>query len=133
MITRCWSIQNQGFLPVSVISPEVPLETWLGMYLCYLTFMYMWRPVVFQVRVAGSKVTMMDVSATLREGKSCRNLPYGPLVASKMAKKPEFQVQLRYKSPWKNSFFPPKKKCIGFWFPEVPRKHLYSDKVIGRR
>ena len=27
---------------------DVPLETWLGMYLCYLTFMYMWRPVVFQ-------------------------------------------------------------------------------------
>ena len=92
MITRCWSksIQNQGFLPVSVISPEVPLETWLGMYLCYLTFMYMWRPVVFQVRVAGSKVMMMDVAATLRRGKSGRNLPYDPLVASKMAKKREF-------------------------------------------
>lgn len=77
---------------------------------------------MFQVRVAGSKVTMMDVSATLREGKSCRNLPYGPLVASKMAKKPEFQVQLRYKSPWKNSFFPRKKNASDFGFRRSPRE-----------
>lgn len=54
---------------------------------------------MFQVRVAGSKVMMMDVAATLRRGKSCRNLPHGPLVASKITKKREFQVQLRYKSP----------------------------------
>lgn len=28
---------------------DVPLESWLGVYLCYLTFMYMCRPVLFQV------------------------------------------------------------------------------------
>ena len=37
-----------------VDSTQVPLESWLGVYLCYLTFMYMCRPVLFQAGMGTS-------------------------------------------------------------------------------
>ena len=89
---------------------------------------------MFQVRVAGSKVMMMDVAATLREGKSGRNLPYGPFGGLKNGQKTRVPSSVEVHVPMKNQFFSPEKKTASKLFSGgFPGKHLHYEEVIGRR